>query len=139
MEKAAKAAKIAKTAKMAKAAKTAKIAKKETAPREVPRKAATRKKASTKPPAKSAKPAAPRRTSSAKPVARRAGSTRGASRGGTFVDIVVSAIPQRRKRVSIADICARVDLSEKQVRSAVARAVLQGRLRMHDRGIYFRP
>ena len=54
---------------------------------------------------------------------------------GTFVDRVVAAIRQRQK-VSVADISARVDLSEGQVRSAVARAVALGRLKVHSRGIY---
>ncbi len=55
---------------------------------------------------------------------------------GTLVDIVVAAIPRRRKRMSIAAICALVELSGQQVRNAVARAVAQGRLEKRDRGIY---
>ena len=97
-------------------------------------KAATRRKAQGKAAAKSAKPSATRRRSPAKPAKRRAAP----NRAGTLVDTVVSAISKQRKAVSIADICARVDLSEKQVRNAVARALAQGRLRSPDRGIYVR-
>lgn len=74
-----------------------------------------------------------------KPPPRRASITATASTGATFVDAVVTAIPRRRKQMSIADICARVDLTERQVRNAVARAVAQGRLRKLDRGIYIKP
>ena len=122
-----------------KAAKTAKTARKETAPGRVPREAATRKKAPEKSTTRAAKAPASRPSSEAKSAARRAASIQGGSRGGTFVDLVIAAIPTRRKKVSIADICARVDLSATQVRNAAARAVVQGRLRSHDRGIYFRP
>ena len=95
--------------------------------RESQEESATRSKVSRKPAAKSAK--------------RRAGPATGApiATRGSFVDRVVSAIPrQRKKGMSIADICARTDLSEKQVRNAVARAVVQGRLRTRSRGIYVR-
>jgi predicted DNA-binding transcriptional regulator len=76
------------------------------------------------------------RKSPAKPAKGRA--VRAAITGGSLIDTVVSAIPTRRKNMRIADICARVDLSEKQVRNAVARAVVQGRLRTTGRGIYAR-
>ena len=100
-------------------------------------KAATRGKTQEKKAtAKSAKTSAARRRSPVKPEKRRTVPAK--ATGGTLVDIVVSAIPKRRKAAGIADICARVDLSEKQVRNAVARAVAQGRLRATDRGIYVR-
>ena len=86
-----------------------------------------------KTPAKSAKSTATRGKTSAKSAR-----TTSTSTGRTFVDIVVAAIPQRRKGMGIADICARVDLNEKQVRNAVARAVAEGRLTTRDRGVYAR-
>ena len=93
-----------------------------------------------KTPAKSAKASTARRKTPAKSARRRTGPARAisASTGRTFVDMVVAAIPKRRKGMGIADICARVDLNEKQVRSAVARAVAQGRLTTRDRGVYAR-
>ena len=99
-------------------------------------KSRTQKKASGKPTEKSAKTPAARRKSPAKPAKGRA--IRAAVTGGTIIDIVVSAIPKRRKTMRIADICSRVDLSEKQVRNAVTRAVVQGKLRTTGRGIYVR-
>jgi uncharacterized Zn finger protein len=57
---------------------------------------------------------------------------------GSFVDQVV-AVVRRRQKVSIADICVRVDLSERQVRNAVARAVALGRLEKKERGVYSKP
>ena len=96
----------------------------------------SRKKAPGSPAAKSTETSAARRKSPAKPAKRRTVPATG--RGDTIVDIVISAIPKRRKAVGIADICARVDLSERQVRNAVARAVVQGKLRTPDRGMYAR-
>ncbi len=57
---------------------------------------------------------------------------------GTFVDQVVAAIGKRRKEVSIAEMGAGLELSDRQVRNAVARAVAQGRLRKVGRGGYCR-
>ena len=111
-----------------------KPAKGKVARRKASGKAATRGKAT----AKSAKTSTARRRPPAKPAKGRTVPSRGT--GGSIVDTVVSAIPKRRKAAaSIADICARVDLSEKQVRNAVARAVIQGRLRACGRGVYTRP
>ncbi len=80
-----------------------------------------------------------RHETAAKPPPRRASVTATASTSATFVDAVITAIPRRRKKMSIADLCARVDLTERQVRNAVARAVAQGRLRKLDRGIFIKP
>ena len=96
----------------------------------------TQKKTAEKPTKKPAKTSASRRKTPAKPAKGRA--VKAAVSGGTIIDIVVSAIPKRRKTMRIADICARVDLSEKQVRNAVARAVVQGKLKTTVRGIYAR-
>ena len=96
----------------------------------------TQKKTAEKSTKKPAKTSASRRKSPAKPAKGRA--VKAAVSGGTIIDIVVSAIPKRRKTMRIADICARVDLSEKQVRNAVARAVVQGKLKTTVRGIYAR-
>lgn len=57
---------------------------------------------------------------------------------GSMVDQVVAAV-RRRQKVRISDICGRVDLSERQVRNAVARAVVLGRLEKKERGIYIKP
>jgi hypothetical protein len=114
---------------------TAKSAKAKTLRRKVSVKVATRKKASKNATTTSARRSPSRRSPSARSATRAAGS----AKAGTFVDVVVSAIPKRRKRMSITEICAGVDLSETQVRNAVARAVVQGRLRSQDRGVYFRP
>lgn len=57
---------------------------------------------------------------------------------GSFLDIVVAAVPKRRKVTRIVDICAKVELDEKQVRNAVSRAVAMGKLKVVDRGVYSR-
>jgi uncharacterized Zn finger protein len=125
----------------------AKSAKGKTVQRKASGKSATQNRESGKSAAKSAKASVARRKIPAKPAkastARRKTSAKSAratsaSTGRTFVDIVVAAIPQRRKGMGIADICARVDLNEKQVRSAVTRAVAQGRLTTRGRGVYAR-
>lgn len=78
----------------------------------------------------------PRGKSRGKPTKTQAVPTKAAV--GTIIDIVVSAIPKSQKTTRVADICARVDLSEQQVRNAVVRAVARGRLRKTGRGIYAR-
>ncbi len=111
----------------------AKSTKRKTAQRASSAKSAAPGTASKKNPARSAKTPTARRRAPAKSAPIRATST-----AGTFVDRVVAAVPKRRKGMGIADICARIDLSEKQVRSAVARAVAQGRLKTSSRGVYTR-
>jgi uncharacterized Zn finger protein len=97
----------------------------------------TRNKAAGKSPSKSIKtPVAPKK-SPANPTKTQAIPTKVAT--STITDSVVAAIPKRRKTMRVADICARVGLSEQQVRNAVARAIVQGKLRKTGRGIYVRP
>ena len=118
----------------------AKSVKGKTVQRKPSGKIATRSKVPGKSTAKSAKKAVVRRKSPARSAKRPAGPARAAAfAGSTFVDIVVSAVSKRRKGVSVADICSRVDLSKSQVRNAVARAVVQGRLETRSRGIYIKP
>jgi len=107
---------------------------KSVAPKKATRKIGARKK-TEKGAAKGEKRAAPRRKVPAKAGASRGGA---ASAQGNFIDQVV-AVVRRRQKVSIADICTRVDLSERQVRNAVARAVVLGRLEKKERGIYIKP
>ena len=99
-------------------------------------KVAQRKKGSAKSTPQSTRTARARGKVSPRAAKGRMAPERATTTGSTLVDIVVAAIPRRRKKMSIADICARVELSEQQVRNAVARAVGQGRLEKRDRGIY---
>jgi uncharacterized Zn finger protein len=57
---------------------------------------------------------------------------------GTFVDRVVSAVPNRSKTMRISDICAKVGLDKKQVQNAVSRAVAMGKLKSMGGGVYVR-
>jgi uncharacterized Zn finger protein len=150
-KQAAKAAKAAKKSVTRKKRVVAKSTKGKTAQRKSPGKSATQDRESgklvaktstarRKTLAKSVQASTARRKTPAKSARRRTDTARAtsASTGRTFVDIVVAAIPQRRKGMGIADICTRVDLNEKQVRSAVTRAVAQGRLTTRGRGVYVR-
>lgn len=131
-----------KRAKMAPRQKTRVVGKSavgKTAGRKSPGKTAAQKKKPGKKAVKPAEKPVPSRKSSAKPTARRGASPDATSTGVTFVDLVVAAIPRRRKKVGIAEICAQVELSESQVRNAVTRAVEQGRLEKRGRGVYMKP